>query len=249
MLHVNPCNLALPIFAEVPANNQGCARDRQAKASGRNSGGHHAAWCVRKLLHLSIVTKDVLGCGDYFSLFDLDVDLAPLYVHIASELGWTVDQTKLASMKEKNAAKLAELDAKIKDAQENLGETEVRDALRAKADYLAFIGDKEAAVAAYKETESKSAGSGNKMDLVFSQIRCEAMHMHGCAWTSTPLHQAGHIVCTYLACIVLSCNERASDSGTSTLWAQTCSMMWQFAAARTQMLPLSVCVQAVHGAR
>eukprot|EP00197_Chlamydomonas_leiostraca_P006357 CAMPEP_0202865208 /NCGR_PEP_ID=MMETSP1391-20130828/5343_1 /ASSEMBLY_ACC=CAM_ASM_000867 /TAXON_ID=1034604 /ORGANISM="Chlamydomonas leiostraca, Strain SAG 11-49" /LENGTH=387 /DNA_ID=CAMNT_0049545013 /DNA_START=77 /DNA_END=1240 /DNA_ORIENTATION=+ len=98
-------------------------------------------------------------------------DLAPVYVHIAGELGWTVDQAKLAAMKQKNAAKLEELEAKIKDAQENLGETEVRDALHAKADYLALIGDKEAAVEAYAATEAKTAGSGNKMDLVFSQIR------------------------------------------------------------------------------
>ncbi len=74
-------------------------------------------------------------------------------------------------MRAKNAEKLAELEAKIKDAEENLGETEVRDALHAKADYLAAIGDRDAAVKAYAATEAKTAGSGNKMDLVFSQIR------------------------------------------------------------------------------
>jgi 26S proteasome regulatory subunit N7 len=104
-----------------------------------------------------------------------------VYVHIAGELGWPVDQAKVAAMKQKNAAKLEELEAKIQDAQENLGETEVRDALHAKADYLALIGDKEAAVAAYAATEAKTAGSGNKMDLVFSQIRCAWGSMHG-AW-------------------------------------------------------------------
>lgn len=98
-------------------------------------------------------------------------DLAPVYVHIANELGWSVDKAKLEEMKQKNAAKLTELDAKVKDAEENLGETEVRDALHAKADYLASIGDKEAAVEAYAAAEAKTAGSGNKMDLVFSQIR------------------------------------------------------------------------------
>lgn len=82
-----------------------------------------------------------------------------------------MDAAKLAAMKEKNAAKLKELDEKVKDAEENLGETEVRDALLAKADYLAQIGDKAGAVAAYKVTEGKTTGSGNKVDYVFSQIR------------------------------------------------------------------------------
>lgn len=56
-------------------------------------------------------------------------------------------------------------------SQENLGETEVRDALLAKAEYLASIGDKDAAVAAFTQTEEKTAGGGNKLDLIFSQIR------------------------------------------------------------------------------
>jgi hypothetical protein len=48
----------------------------------------------------------------------------------------------------------------------------VKDGLLAKADFLASIGDREAAVKAYKETEGKTAGSSNKMDLLFSQMRC-----------------------------------------------------------------------------
>lgn len=102
-------------------------------------------------------------------------DLAPLYEHLCAELGWPVDHAKITAMKEKNQAKLKEFDEKAKDAEENLGETEVRDALHAKADYLAQLGDKEAAIQAYKVTEEKTAGSGNKVDLVFSQIRCVRM--------------------------------------------------------------------------
>lgn len=47
----------------------------------------------------------------------------------------------------------------------------MRDALLAKAEYLASIGDKDLAVAAFKTTEEKTAGGGNKLDLIFSQIR------------------------------------------------------------------------------
>lgn len=67
---------------------------------------------------------------------------------------------------------MEELESRIKDAEENLGEQEVRDALLAKAEYLASLGDKDAAKTAFDATEAKTTGFGNKMDLVFSQIRC-----------------------------------------------------------------------------
>ncbi len=98
-------------------------------------------------------------------------DLAPIYEHVCAQLGWPVDQAKLAAMREKNAEKLKELEEKILDAETNLGEQEVRDGLLAKAEYLTKLGDKEAATKAFDATESKTAGFGNKMDLVFSQIR------------------------------------------------------------------------------
>lgn len=43
-------------------------------------------------------------------------------------------------MKSANEAELVRLDASIKDAEENLGDIEVRDAYLAKADYLYKIG-------------------------------------------------------------------------------------------------------------
>ena len=98
-------------------------------------------------------------------------DMAPLYVHISSELGLPVDQAKLSAMRASIAAKLAKFDADAKDAEENAGESEVRDALLGKAEYLALLGDREAAFAAFAVTEPKSAGSGAKMDIVFSQAR------------------------------------------------------------------------------
>lgn len=97
--------------------------------------------------------------------------MAPLYQYLCTDLGLPLDAAKLAEMQAANTAKLVELEAKTKDAEENLGETEVRDGLLAKAEYLASIGDKAGAVAAFDVVEKKTAGSGNKVDLVFSQIR------------------------------------------------------------------------------
>lgn len=104
----------------------------------------------------------------------LSADLAPLYEHLCKELGWQIDAAQLEGMKARNTEKLKELDEKIKDAEENLGETEVRDAVQAKADYYAQIGDRDAAAKAYQDTESKTASVATKTDLVFNQIRWAA---------------------------------------------------------------------------
>jgi len=97
--------------------------------------------------------------------------MAPLYQIYAKDLNWTVDNTLLESMKEENAKALKEMDASIEDAEENLGESELREALLKKAEYLAVIGDKKNALEAIRKTNEKTVGLGNRMDLVFLQIR------------------------------------------------------------------------------
>mmetsp|Transcript_223 Transcript_223/g.728 ORF Transcript_223/g.728 Transcript_223/m.728 type:complete len:398 (-) Transcript_223:98-1291(-) len=96
-----------------------------------------------------------------------------LYKFICTELGWEQDATLLQSMLDSNAKHLAEVEEKIKDAEENLGESEVREALLAKANFLANIGDKEAAFAAFEATEGKTVAMGQKMDLMFSILRMQ----------------------------------------------------------------------------
>ena len=73
----------------------------------------------------------------YFSL-----DMAPLYEELCTELKWDVDNSLLATMHSNNEEMVKKLDETLKDAEENLGETEIRDALYAKAEYLCKIGDK-----------------------------------------------------------------------------------------------------------
>lgn len=51
------------------------------------------------------------------------------------------------------------------------GESEVRQALLRKSEYLCQIGDKEAAVAAFRKTYEKTVGLGYRIDLVFNLIR------------------------------------------------------------------------------
>ena len=69
-------------------------------------------------------------------------DMAPFYEVVCKDLSWKADQTLLKKMKEANETELKRLNSQIEDAQQNQGETEVRDALLAKAEYLCRIGDK-----------------------------------------------------------------------------------------------------------
>lgn len=63
------------------------------------------------------------------------------------------------------------MDEKIEDAEKNLGETEVREANLAKAEYLSLIGDRENALTQFRKTFEKTATLGHKLDIVFHQIR------------------------------------------------------------------------------
>lgn len=72
--------------------------------------------------------------------------------------------TLYKQLKSKNDEELKKLQDKIEDAQTNLGETELSDALRAKASYLAKIGEK---VGATIHTDMRACRS---------RVLCFALH-------------------------------------------------------------------------
>lgn len=98
-------------------------------------------------------------------------NMAPFYETCGSEIFGSIDMNLLFAMKNENEKSLAELDAKIKDAVENLGESEVRLALLAKAQFYTRIGDKENAINQFRQTDEKTIGTGQKFDIIFCQIR------------------------------------------------------------------------------
>ena len=83
-------------------------------------------------------------------------EMAPFYASFCKELGWKVDTTLEKKLIQKREAKMKELQEKLEDAEKNEGESEIREALQAKAEYLAQIGDREAAVEANKKTMEKT---------------------------------------------------------------------------------------------
>lgn len=68
--------------------------------------------------------------------------MGPYYEVVCSELQLPVDQGILSKMKGINQEEIEKLEAAVKDAEENLGEIEIRDAKIAKGEYLSAIGDK-----------------------------------------------------------------------------------------------------------
>merc|ERR1740130_2110426 len=70
-------------------------------------------------------------------------DMAPYYKHLCEKFGWMEDEALLKEMTEKNSKVMAEFDEKEKDTRENLGDSEVREVLLNRADYLATIGEKQ----------------------------------------------------------------------------------------------------------
>lgn len=87
-------------------------------------------------------------------------------------LGWkSLPADVLARMEKANAEKLAQLESTLEDAIANLGETEVREALLAKADFFCRTGQKELAIPAYQETLAKTVALGQKLDIHFTLVR------------------------------------------------------------------------------
>ncbi|MCL7037853.1 hypothetical protein MKW94_013322 [Papaver nudicaule] len=105
-------------------------------------------------------------------------DMAPLYEALVlnnNEL--EMDPKLLASLRDKNAQELKKIDEKVADAEENLGESEVREAHLAKSLFFIRIGDKEKALEQLRVTESKTVAVGQKMDLVFYTLQMGFVHM------------------------------------------------------------------------
>ncbi|GFX36688.1 26S proteasome non-ATPase regulatory subunit 6 [Trichonephila clavipes] len=98
-------------------------------------------------------------------------NMAPFYEEVCKDLGWTVDNALLDSMKKANEETLKKLDDAIEDAEKNLGEMEVREAFLNKAEYLSRIGSKEAALTVFRKTQEKTVSLGHRLDLLFHIIR------------------------------------------------------------------------------
>jgi len=97
--------------------------------------------------------------------------MAELYKEVCVELNLPVNNSVLEEMQGKNKEELDRLTNAIELAEKNEGESEVREAMVAKCEYLTSIGDKESSLEMLKKTLEKTNTTGHKLDLHFHLIR------------------------------------------------------------------------------
>ncbi|KAL9261989.1 26S proteasome non-ATPase regulatory subunit 6-like protein [Drosera capensis] len=103
--------------------------------------------------------------------------MVSLYEKLVRDRVFEMDQALLESMRAAVEEQLKKLDEKIADAEENLGESEVREAHLAKSLFYVRIGDDKNALDHLKVTESKTVAVGQKMDLVFYTLQIGFFNM------------------------------------------------------------------------
>lgn len=77
----------------------------------------------------------------FLSFFNL-LDMVKFYEELCAQFGWEQDKNWVEKANLANCAEISKLDAKIAEAVEKFGETEVREANLAKAEFLCSIGDR-----------------------------------------------------------------------------------------------------------
>ncbi|KAJ9449267.1 26S proteasome non-ATPase regulatory subunit 6-like protein [Diplonema papillatum] len=99
-------------------------------------------------------------------------DMAPYYQFLYDSFMWPIDEAKMTTMKENNKKKFSEFEDRLKDAEENYGETEVRDVIIEQTNYCARIGAKDECLKFNKQAlATGKVGLGPKLDLAFQRIR------------------------------------------------------------------------------
>jgi len=81
------------------------------------------------------------------------------------------DKGLLERLEKLNEEELKKLDERLAEAEKTEGESEIADALKARATYLTRIGDKDRAIAAQELAFEKTAGVGTKIDIALTLIR------------------------------------------------------------------------------
>eukprot|EP01136_Pigoraptor_vietnamica_P044900 Opistho-1_new@22191 len=154
-------------------------------------------------------------------------NMAPFYEEVAAELKWEIDRPLLEEMRRANKEAIAKLDATVEDAQQNQGETEVREANLAKSEYLCRIGDKEGAVNSFQKTFEKTISLGQHSTLssilfasVCSTWTCRSSHA-----TSKRPRLLSRKVATGTGAIACVCT-RASTSSPSAISRRRRRSFW-----------------------
>ncbi|KAG7088521.1 hypothetical protein E1B28_012505 [Marasmius oreades] len=97
--------------------------------------------------------------------------MAPYYAAVTAKSILPIDSALLSSMQESNEATLKSLDEALQSAEATEGESEISDALKARANFLTRVGEKDKAVDAQKLALEKTPGLGSRIDIVLTLVR------------------------------------------------------------------------------
>ncbi|KZT00063.1 PCI-domain-containing protein [Laetiporus sulphureus 93-53] len=97
--------------------------------------------------------------------------MAPYYRLVTAAGALPLNQSLLDTMEQANKEELERLDKRLEEAKETEGESDIADALQARANHLTRIGDKERAAEAQKLAFEKTAGMGSRIDIVLTLAR------------------------------------------------------------------------------
>lgn len=104
--------------------------------------------------------------------------MLPFYEHCCKQLGWTIDEALCARLRDANKAELAALEAKKEEAETNLGDMEVLDAMFAIAKFEARIGNKVGAFEVCDAIRDKSkVSTGKKIDASMAKLRVALFYL------------------------------------------------------------------------
>ncbi|KAG5640996.1 hypothetical protein DXG03_006438 [Asterophora parasitica] len=81
------------------------------------------------------------------------------------------DPKLLAQLEEANKEELQKLDERLADAEKTEGESEISDALKARANFFTRIGEKDLAITSQKLALEKTPGLGSRIDIVLTLSR------------------------------------------------------------------------------
>ncbi|PCH37640.1 PCI-domain-containing protein [Wolfiporia cocos MD-104 SS10] len=97
--------------------------------------------------------------------------MAPYYRSVTAANALPADAALLEEMEAANTAELARLDTQLEEAEKMEGESDIADALQARANHFTRIGDKERAVEAQNLALEKTAGMGSRIEIVLTLVR------------------------------------------------------------------------------
>ena len=82
------------------------------------------------------------SCVPSLYAYTRPTEMAPYYRIVTSTSALPLDQSLLERMEKENKDELDKIEERLEEAKKTEGETDIADALRARANYLTRIGDK-----------------------------------------------------------------------------------------------------------